>query len=215
MSGYILYGGGPTRSMMTEMVLAEGGIDYELREIDIFKGEHRASEFLAVNPFGWIPALVTPEGETIAETPAINLWLCEQHALELAPPPHDPARGAFLTLFHNVIGEIEPTLKRFFFAHRYAVVENETEATRNLARKMLLKRMKPLEQRLAASGSYFLGERFSLADLTFLYWMAHVESWGNLGAFPATSKALATARARPALMSIFERQATWIERLTA
>jgi glutathione S-transferase len=212
MSGYILYGGGPTRSMMTEMVFAEGEIAYELREIDIAKGEHRTSEFLAINPFGWVPALVTPDGETIAETPAINLWLCERHGLDLAPPQGDPARGAFLTLFHNIVGEIEPTMKRIFFAHRYTLAKDQVEAARRHAKMMLLDRIEPLDQRLAASGPYFLGERFSLVDLTFLYWMAYVEDWGDLDGFPATKKALQIARARPALADIFARQADWIVR---
>ncbi|MGI9451114.1 MAG: glutathione S-transferase family protein [Geminicoccaceae bacterium] len=213
MSGYILFGGGPTRSMMTEMVFAEGKIAYELREIDIFKRAHRTPEFLAINPFGWVPALVAPDGETISETPAINLWLCERHELDLAPPPGNPARGAFLTAFHNVVGEIEPTMKRVFFAHRYALAKDQIEAARNHAKKMLLDRIEPLERRLASSGLYFLGERFSLADLTFLYWMAYVEDWGDLDGFPATKKALDLARARPALADIFARQADWIVRL--
>ena len=213
MTGYILYGGGPSRSMMTEMVLAEGGLDYELRKIDMAKGEHRAPEFLAISPFGWIPVLVTPEGETISETPAINLWLCERHGLDLAPPPGDPARGTFLSTFHNVVGEIEPTLKRFFFAHRYALSKNEIEPTRELAKTMLLDRIKPLDQWLKASGPHFLGERFSLADLTYLYWMAYVEKWGDLGGFPATANALSITRTRPALATVFERHDAWIERL--
>ena len=199
--------------MMTEMVLAEGEITYELREIDIVKGEHRTPEFLAINPFGWVPALVTPQGETIAETPAINLWLCERHGLDLAPPPGDPARGAFLTVFHNVVGEIEPTMKRIFFAHRYALAKDQVEAARRHAKSMLPERIEPLDQRLAASGPYFLGKRFSLADLTFLYWMAYIEDWGDLEGFPATKKALDLARARPALAAIFQRQADWIDRL--
>lgn len=194
-SGYVLYGGGPTRSMMTEMVFAEGSIAYELREIDIFRSEHRTSEYLAINRFGWIPALVTPEGETISETPAINLWLCERHGLDLVPPPGDAMRGAFLTVFHNIIGEIEPTLKRIFFAHRYTLSKDQFEAARDHARKMLLDRIEPLEGRLAAFGPYFFGADFSLADLTFLYWMVYVEDWGDLSGFPSTTKALEAARA--------------------
>ena len=72
---YILYGGRFTRALMVEMVMAEGGIPYELRNVDIVAHEHRRPEYLAVNPAGWVPALLTPEGETLYETPAINLYL--------------------------------------------------------------------------------------------------------------------------------------------
>ena len=68
---YILYGGRFTRSLMVEMVLAEGNIDYQLREIDILKNEHRSTEFLKINPSGWVPALITAEGIALYETHAI------------------------------------------------------------------------------------------------------------------------------------------------
>ena len=43
---YVLYGGDLTRSVLVQWVLEEGGLDYELRMIDILKVEHRADEFL-------------------------------------------------------------------------------------------------------------------------------------------------------------------------
>ena len=49
-NGYILYGGRFTRALMVEMVMAEGDINYELREIDIVQKQHQSPEFLAINP---------------------------------------------------------------------------------------------------------------------------------------------------------------------
>ena len=40
-SRYILYGGRFTRALMVEMVMAEGDIDYELREINIIKNQYQ------------------------------------------------------------------------------------------------------------------------------------------------------------------------------
>lgn len=210
--GYILWGGGPSRSMMVEMVLAEAGVSYEVREVDIRQGGNRSPEFLDLNPYGWVPALTTPEGETIAETPAINLWLAERHAPDLVPPPLDPLRGAFLSAFCNVTGEIEPTLKRVFFAARYAAGPDDVTRTRDLAWSMLADRLEPIERRLSAAGPYFLGARFSLADLTLAYWLPYVERQGMLARFPAVAALLDGARARPALAPVFERQAEWIRR---
>ncbi len=199
--------------MLVEMVLSEGGIAYELRDVDILKNQHRDPEYQALNPFGWIPALVTPDGETIAETPAINLWLCEAHGLDLVPPVGDPLRGRFLTAFHNVIGEIEPTIKRVFFPHRYALDDSQTGATRDLAQRMLEDRLAPIERQLAGAGPFFLGDRFSLADLTLAYWLPYVERWGGLADLPHVQSVLDRVRDRPGLVSIFQRQAAWTERL--
>ena len=59
---YILYGGDFTRSVLVQWVLEEGGLEYEFRSIDILKGEHRAPDFLAINPAGLVPVLITTLG---------------------------------------------------------------------------------------------------------------------------------------------------------
>ena len=67
---YILYGGRFTRVLIVEMVMAEGAIPYELRNIDIVAHQHRKPEYLAVNPAGWVPAL--EEQGLLAPCPAIR-----------------------------------------------------------------------------------------------------------------------------------------------
>jgi hypothetical protein len=68
---YILYGGDFTRAVLVQWVLEEGKLDYELRKIDILKGEHRAAEFLAINPAGFVPVLITPDGDALYEVAAL------------------------------------------------------------------------------------------------------------------------------------------------
>ena len=83
---YIVYGGRFTRTICVQMVLEEGGIPYELRELDILRDEHRSAQFLAINPAGYIPAMITPEGQALHETAAIMLYLADRHGLrDLAP----------------------------------------------------------------------------------------------------------------------------------
>ena len=106
-SGYILYGGRFTRALMVEMVLAEGDINYELREIDIVQKQHQSLEFLAINPSGWVPALITPEGQTLYETHAINLYLAERHRLtKIAPGVSEPERGLFLSGLFSICDDL-------------------------------------------------------------------------------------------------------------
>ena len=55
---------------MAHWMLEEVGADYELRHVDLVKGDNRSPEFLALNPLGKIPVLLV--GETvITEVPAI------------------------------------------------------------------------------------------------------------------------------------------------
>lgn len=203
---YILYGGDFTRALVTEMVMAEGGVAYELREVDIVNDGHRTPEFLKINPAGWVPALVTPEGEHLYETPAINLYLAERHTLtHLVPGAADKDRGRFLSGFFFLAGDLEPVIKRVFYAHRFVVRPEDEEQARQMAMDTALERLAVIEAQMGAGGPYFLGERFSLIDLTLAYWVGALDRSGLLEGFTAIKNAVDLVRARPKLGSYFDR----------
>lgn len=119
---YILYGGDFTRAPLVQWVLEEGKIEYELRKVDILNGEHRSAEFLAINPAGLVPVLMTPEGDALYEVAALMLYLADRHQLtELAPTSTDPDRGHFLSAIFHVAGDIQSEMKRFHFPHRFSL----------------------------------------------------------------------------------------------
>ena len=203
---YILYGGDFTRALVTEMVMAEGGISYELREVDIVNDGHRTPEFLKINPAGWVPALITPEGEHLYETPAINLYLAERHALtHLVPPETDNDRGRFLSGFFFLAGDLEPVIKRVFYAHRFVLRPDDEQQARQMATDTALERLRVIEAKIGAGGPYFLGERFSLIDLTLAYWVGALNRSGLLDEFAAIQNAVGLVRARPKLGTHFDR----------
>ena len=207
---YVLYGGRFTRALLVEMVMAEGGLPYELREVDIVKHEHREPGYLAVNPAGWVPALLTPEGETLYETPAINLYLAERHGLtRLAPRVDEADRGLFLSGFFYVGGELEPALKRHFYPHRYVFRQQDEARMKERALEDALARIRVMEQRLDRAGPYHLGTRFSLVDLTMSYWAAILEPLGALEACPALRRCMHLVMERPRLRPRFDSLAEW------
>ena len=202
---YILYGGPFTRALMTEMVMAEGEIAYELRAVEIVKGEHREAEFLAINPAGWVPALITPEGETLYETPAINLYLAERHGLtHLAPRVDEPERGLFLSGLFYLTDELEPALKRWFYPHRYVLRTEDAPIMKERSLDAALERLSVVEQRLRDDGPYHLGARFSLVDLTMTYWAVCIDYSDGLGPFPATKRCMELVMGRAKLRAKFE-----------
>lgn len=207
---YTLYASRFSRSLMVEMVLAEGGIAYEKSEFDFRAGENRSAAYLAVNPLGWIPALRTPDGTVLYETPAINLWLCETHGIDLVPAPTDPARGRFLSAFFNVTGEVEPVMKRIFYPDRCHPDPAEAETVRTMAWGALHERLAPVEAQVAAAGPFLVGDRFTLADLTLAYWLCYVEERSDMSPYPALRGVVAGARARPRLSGPFDLLLDWI-----
>lgn len=54
------------------------GIAYETRQVSIFEGESRTGDFLKLNPAGAVPVLGLENGEAIAESNAILVYLAER-----------------------------------------------------------------------------------------------------------------------------------------
>src|SRR5215468_11528903 len=172
---YILYGSALTRAALVQWVLDEGRLEYELRKIDILKGEHRAAEFLAINPAGLVPVLITPDGEALYEVAALMLYLADRHQLtELAPPLTDPDRGLFLSTVFYIAGDIQSEMKRFHFPHRYSPRREDNARIQDLAKSLVLSRLNVMNTRLAKRGPYVLGTRFSLADFYLGFWVAYL-----------------------------------------
>ncbi len=202
---YVLYGGRHTRSTLVEMVMAEGGIAYELRGVDILRGEHRTPEYLAINPAGWVPALVTPEGETLYETAAINLHLAERHGLtQLAPRTDDPDRGRFLSGLFFLTDDLEPIMKRYFYPQRFVLRDDDAPAMRQRALDDAIERLSVIEKRLQTDGPFHLGVRYSLVDLTMAYWAVQVAARVPLENLPAVRLCTERVMARPALRDRFQ-----------
>jgi len=204
-SRYILFGESWTRSLMVEMVMAEGAVNYELRKIDIFQEQHQSPEFLEINPLGWIPALITPEGTALYETHAINLYLAEKHQLtHIAPRIDDPERGYFLSGLFSISGDLEPTLKRYFYPHRYAVRECDRLTIKEKSLEAILHYIEVVDQRLSQNGPYHLGERFSLVDLALSYWCTYFEPSGALEPYLSVGRCMELVMERPMLQPHFD-----------
>jgi glutathione S-transferase len=195
---YILYGGDYTRTSLVQWVLEDGGIAYELRTIDILKGEHRAPEFLAINPAGLVPVLITPEGNTLHEAAALMVYLADRHRLiELAPAVTDPLRGSFLATVFHIAGDIQAEMKRFHFPHRFALRPEDSAAVQDAAKALVLGRLEVMNTRLEKNGPHALGTRFSLADFYLCYWIAWLDRDGVCRRFPAIARLYDLVRARP------------------
>ena len=87
-----LYYAPGTCSLVSHVALHEAGAEHEAERIDLMKGEHRTPDFLAINPRGRVPALVTPEG-TITE----NLAILGLIADRFGAPGSIPRGDAFQT----------------------------------------------------------------------------------------------------------------------
>jgi glutathione S-transferase len=202
---YILYGGDFTRSTLVQWVLEEGRIEYELRKIDIVKGEHRSAEFMAINPAGLVPVLITPDGEALTEVAALMLYLADRHQLtELAPPSTDPDWGLFLSTVFYVAADIQSEMKRFHFPHRFSLRKEDNAGIQDLAKSLVLNRLDVMNTRLARRGPYVLGSRFSLADFYLCFWIAYLDRKDVCKQLPSIAKLYGLVRSRPGATRFLE-----------
>jgi len=195
---YILYGADLTRSPLVQWVLEEGGIEYDLRKVDIQTGEHRAPEFLAINPAGLIPVLITPEGEVLYEVAALMVYLADRHQItNIAPSVTDPQRGLFLSSVFWIASDIQAEMKRFHYPHRYSLKVEDAPAIQDMSKQLVLSRLDIMNTRLAKGGPYILGDRFSLADFYLSFWIAYLDREAVRKRSPQIARLYGLVRSRP------------------
>jgi glutathione S-transferase len=72
-------------AMASHIALEEAGAAYEAVKVDLVAGDQRKPDYLAINPKGRVPALVTDRG-VLTENPAILAFVAQSHpAARLAP----------------------------------------------------------------------------------------------------------------------------------
>jgi len=197
---YVLYGGGVTRALGPQMVLEEADLSYELRELDECAGDHRKPEYLAINPAGYIPALVTPDGTVLHEAAAIMVFLAEHHERwDMIPAPGSPLRGRFFCRLFFQTNDIQPAVRQFFKPEQYSADPTHAPDIKLKARRTVMDRWSVLNGYLENEGPYNLGDQFSLADMHMTLWAAYgLQSPDTvLDAFPAVRKCFELTADRP------------------
>ncbi|PSD30298.1 glutathione S-transferase, partial [Stenotrophomonas maltophilia] len=73
-----LYGSTSTAALVVHWLLIELGIEHELVLLDFDAREHKAAQYLALNPAGVVPTLLI-DGLVLTEAAAIALYLADRH----------------------------------------------------------------------------------------------------------------------------------------
>ena len=179
-----------SRAANVVWVLEEVGVDYELRFVDIMKGEQKSPELLAMNPMGKLPTL--KDGDTVVtESAAIALYLADRYAYgRLAPRVDDPARGAYLRWSLFAPSVIEPGS----MAKASGWTFKEGQAGWGSHDAML-----SAMELAVRDKEFLLGPQFSMADVIFGGTLAYMLSFKMIDPRPAFTAYAERLAARPAL----------------
>ncbi|HVJ41619.1 MAG TPA: glutathione S-transferase family protein [Dongiaceae bacterium] len=178
-----------SRSGGTLMLLQELGAEYDLHLLDMKAGEQRRSAYLAINPMGKVPA-IRHEGTLITEQIAIFIYLGDLYAeTGLAPQMGDPLRGSYLRWLAFYAGCFEPALLD-------KALNREAPPPSAAGYGDYDTMMNTLTGQLSI-GPWFLGERFTVADVLWgnaLHWIL---AFNLIPAHPPITRYVERFNARP------------------
>jgi glutathione S-transferase len=166
MTDLTLFHAPKTRSFGTLLLLEELGVPHDLQVLDFAKEEQLGPAFRSVNPLGKVPT-IRHRGAVVTEQVAIALYLADEFPEKgLAPPVGDALRGPYVRWMVFYAACFEP-----------AMVDRAQQ--RDAGRRMMspygdFDTVMQTVNAQVAGGPWFLGERFTAADViwgTALDWM--------------------------------------------
>lgn len=160
MPSITLYGGRSGSSFRPHWMLAELGLDYETKSVDMASGGNRAPEYLALNPAGQIPTMVY-DGFVLTESAAMVQYLAEKHDPSLFGPATPESHAELLRWELFVLLNIDRNFVTLCYKKwgRPASAENEAAA------RQALERYLPVFEKQLAGKDYVLGADFTVADV--------------------------------------------------
>lgn len=106
------------------------GLDYKFVQLDLMNGEHKQPQFLAINPFGQVPALVD-NNETVLDAQAILVYLAQQYGDETWLPTEAISLSKIVRWLSTTAGEVRQGVEHARLYHLFGIkdinIERATE----------------------------------------------------------------------------------------
>ena len=188
------------------IMLEELGLDYQVHEIDITKGDQHKPDFLAISPNNKIPAIRDRDnGYAMMESAAIMLYLAEK--CDRLMPADKMARHDVMQWLMMQMGSVGPMLGQTHHFVRFnkgkAPYAEERYSTENA------RIYKVLDTRLAENE--WLAGDYSVADIATWPWISRFE-WQDmdLAAYPNLARWYRAIAERPATQRGYDIPATGV-----
>ena len=190
-----LYTAATPNGWKASVALEELGLPYDVRALDLGKGEQKAPDYLRINPNGRIPAIVDHDAGDFAvfESGAILVYLAERTGRLLPADPKGRSRALQWLMFQ--MGGVGPMMGQanVFFRYWPEKLEPVIARYQNETRRLF----GVLDARLGES-EYLAGE-FGIADIANWCWV-RTHRWSGVATdgLPHLERWLTAMEARPA-----------------
>lgn len=190
-----LYEFASTRSIRVRWVLQELGVEFEAISINLQAGEHRAPDFLAINPAGKLPALVDGV-HAITESVAISLYLAEKYPDHHFIPTDLLLRTQLYRWLFFTVTELEQPLWRIVRHTALYPKELRLPADVALARQDFMNIASVLENHMLGR-QFVVGDQVTVADFVLAYTLDWANELQLLATFPTLAAYMERMYARP------------------
>lgn len=181
------------------LAMTQLGIAFRRIEKDITRGETRTADFLAINPNGRIPVLVTPEGKVLPESNAA-LWYLARESPLMPKDAFQQAQVLQWMFFEQYNHEPNIATSRYWI---HVLGEREKYAEALLEKQQKGHDALGVMEAHLSGRDFFVGSDYSIADIA-LYAYTHVADQGgfSLDAYPEIRGWLERVERQPVYVSM-------------
>lgn len=162
----VLYYAPNACSLVPYVTLTEAGAAFEVRPVNLGKGEQRSPDYLKLNPAHKVPVLMIDDA-VLVENVAIQLWIARNFPAAKLLPRDPMAELQAIGLLSWCASGIHPYLARINAPARVCDVAGTAESVRNLAAAQILENFAIAEERLADRDFFF--DHFTAVDAHFFW----------------------------------------------
>ncbi|MBI4988813.1 MAG: glutathione transferase GstA [Rhodocyclales bacterium] len=183
-------------SLSPHIALREAGLAFETVKKELHSQTlEDGSDYRAINPKGYVPALVLDDGQILTEGPAIVQYIADLvPGKKLAPPAGTMERVRLQEWLNYITSEIHKTFSPLFN-------KKASEDWKAAARELLDRRIDIVAKALEGR-AWLMGDAFTVADcylFTVLNWANWVKV--DLSRWPGLAEYLKRVAARPAVQA--------------
>ena len=178
-------------SLAPHIALSEAGLAHELVRVDL--RTHTlpdGSDFVAVNPKGYVPVLELDDGSRLTEAAVVLQYIADRKPGTLAPAFGSMERYRLMEWLNFIATEIHKGFGPLW--HAETPEAYKTTAIANLGKRF------DFIAPILAKQPFVMGEEFTIADaylFTILSWSKHLKV--DLARWPALTRYLDRVAARP------------------
>lgn len=185
---------GITRDLRVLWALEECELTHQVHGLDDVAGELHSAEYLAINPFGKVPA-IDHDGVIIFESGAIVIYLAEYSGRLL--PLSKPECTKALQWTFAALDTVEPPMTQIAVIDLFEADAEWAKLRRPTLVAMAKECLEVLEEVLTGK-HYLLGDQFTYPDILMVAALSQVQHTDLLNMFPNVFSYFMRCRDRPA-----------------